>query len=250
MQGNHPRAIEAFREALTYDPKLAAAEFGLGSSLLNLGDAPAAAEGLRACGSAGSKHARNLLRPWPRIPEDGAAGARAAGVRARHRARACRARRPATREASAMSLRAAIAFMAAAVALVGVSAAADDTRTSSVAVRDARGHVPGRDRLGRASRVSSTLRRVREKLHHRRNRLRRRVLGLRQRRPRRPVLRERFDVRLPPSRRSGLGPQPCFATKGRHLRRTSPRNAASRTSAGARASASETSTTMASKIFT
>jgi tetratricopeptide (TPR) repeat protein len=46
MQGNHARAIEAFREALTYDPKSAAAEFGLGSSLLNLGDAPAAVESL------------------------------------------------------------------------------------------------------------------------------------------------------------------------------------------------------------
>ena len=46
MQGNHARAIEAFREALTYDPKSAAAEFGLGSSLLNLGDAPAAVEAL------------------------------------------------------------------------------------------------------------------------------------------------------------------------------------------------------------
>jgi tetratricopeptide (TPR) repeat protein len=46
MQGNHARAIEAFREALTYDPKSAAAEFGLGSSLLSLGDAPAAVEAL------------------------------------------------------------------------------------------------------------------------------------------------------------------------------------------------------------
>ncbi len=46
MQGNHARAIAAFREALTYDPTSPAAEFGLGSSLLNLGDAPAAAQAL------------------------------------------------------------------------------------------------------------------------------------------------------------------------------------------------------------
>ena len=46
MQGNHARAIEAFREALTYDPKSPAAEFGLGSSLLEPRRCPAAVEAL------------------------------------------------------------------------------------------------------------------------------------------------------------------------------------------------------------
>jgi tetratricopeptide (TPR) repeat protein len=46
IQNDHRRAVEQFREALKYDSKSAAAEFGLGSSLLQMGDAAAAAAAL------------------------------------------------------------------------------------------------------------------------------------------------------------------------------------------------------------
>jgi tetratricopeptide (TPR) repeat protein len=42
MQGEHGRAVETFREALKHDPQSAIAHFGLGSSLLQLGETAAA----------------------------------------------------------------------------------------------------------------------------------------------------------------------------------------------------------------
>jgi len=45
-QFNHRQAVEQFRLALTRDPRSAPAHFELGSSLLRLGDAPAAAKAL------------------------------------------------------------------------------------------------------------------------------------------------------------------------------------------------------------
>jgi tetratricopeptide (TPR) repeat protein len=45
-QNDHTRAVESFREALTYDPRSAAAEFGLGGSLLHIGDAAGAVAAL------------------------------------------------------------------------------------------------------------------------------------------------------------------------------------------------------------
>jgi Tfp pilus assembly protein PilF len=45
-QFNHRQAVVQFRLALTRDPRSAPAHFELGSSLLRLGDAPAAAKAL------------------------------------------------------------------------------------------------------------------------------------------------------------------------------------------------------------
>jgi tetratricopeptide (TPR) repeat protein len=46
IQGEHSRAVTSFREALTLDPRSAAANFDLGNSLLRLGDAAGAVAAL------------------------------------------------------------------------------------------------------------------------------------------------------------------------------------------------------------
>ncbi len=97
-------------------------------------------------------------------------------------------------------------------------AATDHSRPPSVAACGAGCDLPGRDSLRRNRRLQARLRRSREELHHRRDGVRRRVLGFRQRRLRRSLPRQRLDPRSSATRRSRSGCRALPQQRGRDFR--------------------------------